>query len=213
MNPNQCKICQSSKLSIFAHTAKCEDCGVLLYYPYPKDDIALISEGIGKKWEREGVLDWYQDAAFYNHTNFTNMLRFTLDKSFNKNKHLDILDYGGGGGQFALICKSHFPQSRVYITDISDESLLEEWKSLNHQISFKEFQTDATKFDVIFLNDVFEHVSDPAFVLKQLAGKLKKRGKIFIDTPKQFFIYPLTKFFSKSIYTKILQGTVSTAHL
>jgi 2-polyprenyl-3-methyl-5-hydroxy-6-metoxy-1,4-benzoquinol methylase len=56
-------------------------------------------------------------------------------------------------------------------------------------------------------------VSDPTFVLKQLAGKLKSGGKIFVDTPKQFFIYPLTKILAKPIYTKILQGTVSTSHL
>ncbi len=36
---------------------------------------------------------------------------------------------------------------------------------------------------------------------------------MFIDTPKQFWIYPVAKFISKSIYTKVLRGTVSTAHL
>jgi len=213
MIENSCKICGSSSLSVYAHTAKCGDCGVLLYYPYPKNDFDLVNDGEGKEWNREGVLQWYSEAAFYNHSNFTNMLRFTMDKSFNSKTELDILDYGGGGGQFALVCKSHFPRSTVYITDISDEALLEEWKSLNNQISFKEFDRDTRKFDIIFLNDVFEHVSDPTFVLKQLAGKLKSGGKIFVDTPKQFFIYPLTKILAKPIYTKILQGTVSTSHL
>ena len=63
------------------------------------------------------------------------------------------------------------------------------------------------------MNDVFEHVSDPLFVLKQLAGKLRVGGKVFIDTPKQFWIYPFTKLFSRAIYTKVLRGTVSIAHL
>ena len=81
------------------------------------------------------------------------------------------------------------------------------------QIPFGSFSKDATKFDFIFLNDVFEHVSDPGFVLKQLAGKLKTGGKLFIDTPRQFWIYPFTKLMSKSLYTKVLRGTVSTAHL
>ncbi|MDQ3180684.1 MAG: class I SAM-dependent methyltransferase [Acidobacteriota bacterium] len=213
MTKEKCKICGSSGLTIFAHTARCKNCGVLLYFPYPKDDHALMADGEGKKWQREYVLQWYAEAAFYNHSNFTNMLRFTMDKSFNSKETLDILDYGGGGGQFALVCKSHFPQSNVYITDISDEALLEEWKPLNNQISFREFDRNEKKFDFIFLNDVFEHVSDPMFVLNQLSSKLKKDGKIFIDTPKQFFIYPVGKILSKSIYTKILQGTVSTSHL
>lgn len=211
MQKDRCKICGSSSLSVFAHTAKCRECGVLLYYPYPKDDVSLMS-GEGKRWPREQVLEWYSKASFYNHDNFTNMIRFVMDESC-KGKKLDILDYGGGGGQFALVCRSLFPESQVHITDISDESLLEEWGSLNIQISFKDFDGDSRKFDFIFLNDVFEHVSDPLFVLRQLSGKLKDGGKLFIDTPKQFWIYPLTKLISKSLYTKVLRGTVSAAHL
>jgi SAM-dependent methyltransferase len=140
------------------------------------------------------------------------MLRFTMGESF-KSRRLDILDYGGGGGQFALVCRSHFPGATVYITDISDGSLLEEYRPLNVQIPFKEFNDDRRTFDVIFLNDVFEHVSDPVQVLQQLAGKLKPGGRIFIDTPKQFWIYPITKLLSSALYTKVLRGTVSEAHL
>jgi 2-polyprenyl-3-methyl-5-hydroxy-6-metoxy-1,4-benzoquinol methylase len=207
-----CKICGSSNLTVFAHTAKCGDCGVFLFWPYPKGDSTLLQEGTGKNWSRENVLIWYSMASFYNHTNFTRMLRFTMGESFKK-KPLEILDYGGGGGQFALVCKSHFPEATVYITDISDVSLLAEWKPLNTQIPFKDFTSDQRKFDGIFLNDVFEHVSDPLFVLKQLAGKLKPGGLIFIDTPKQFWIYPVTRLVSKALYTKVLRATVSTAHL
>src|SRR5262249_34916821 len=120
---------------------------------------------------------------------------------------------GGGGGQFALVCKSHFPLSTVYITDISDESLLGEWRSMNVQIPFKQFAVDEQRFDFIFLNDVFEHVSDPGEVLMQLAAKLKPGGRIFIDTPKQFWIYPIAKALSKKLYEKVLRGTVSIYHL
>jgi len=140
------------------------------------------------------------------------MLRFAMDESY-KGKKLNILDYGGGGGQFTLVCKSHFPEANVFITDISDGSLLQEWSASNIQIPFRSFAEDGTQFDFIFLNDVFEHVSDPRFVLRQLAGKLKTGGKLFIDTPKQFWIYPLTRLVSKPLYTKVLKGTVSAAHL
>lgn len=212
MEQSKCKICGSTSLMLFAHTAKCTNCGVMLYYPYPEDDSQLLSNGEGKNWPQEQVLSWYSKASFYNHTNFTNMIRFAMDESY-KGRKLNILDYGGGGGQFALVCKSHFPKATVFITDISDDSLLQEWRPSNIQIPFRSFAEDDLKFDLIFLNDVFEHVSDPGFVLKQLAGKLKKGGKLFIDTPKQFWIYPFTKMVSKNLYTKVLRGTVSTAHL
>jgi len=208
----KCKICNSSSLTIYAHTAKCNQCGVLLYYPYPENDVSLVSSGKGKVWSRERVLSWYSKSSFFNHANFTVMVKFAMDESC-KGKKLDILDYGGGGGQFALVCKSIFPEATIYITDISDEALLEEWSPLNKQIPFKNFSDDNKKFDYIFLNDVFEHVSDPLFVLKQLSGKLKSGGKIFVDTPKKFWIYPITKTVSNTLYAKVLRGTVSTDHL
>jgi len=212
MEQNKCKICGSQSLAVFAHTAKCSICGVLLYYPYPDDDSQLLQTGEGKAWPREQVLSWYSRASFYNHTNFTNMIRFAMSES-DKGKKLDILDYGGGGGQFALVCKSHFPEASIYITDISDASLLAEWSALQKQIPFMDFATDETKFDFIYMNDVFEHVSDPLFVLRQMSGKLKKGGKVFIDTPKQFWIYPFTKLVHRHLYMKILKGTVSASHL
>jgi trans-aconitate methyltransferase len=84
---------------------------------------------------------------------------------------------------------------------------------LNTQIKFRDFSDNSQRFDVIFMNDVFEHVSDPVDVLKQLASKLKPRGAIFIDTPKQFWLYSCSKIFSKKLYEKVLRGTVSKSHL
>jgi 2-polyprenyl-3-methyl-5-hydroxy-6-metoxy-1,4-benzoquinol methylase len=163
MKNDKCKICSATSLTIFAHTAKCSNCGVLLYYPYPEDDSVLASTG--KVKESAVDYEWYSRSSFYNHTNFTNMVRFAMDESY-KRRALDILDYGGGGGQFALVFKSHFLESNIFITDISDESLLKEWGDLNIQIPFRSFDGDDRKFDFIFLNDVFEHLSDPLFVLK-----------------------------------------------
>lgn len=209
-NPKLCKICNSPKLKIFRHTAKCKNCGVLLYYPYPKDDEEIINSGEIKSSGTS--YSWYAKSSFLNHNNFTQMLRYTIDKSYTE-KSFNVLDFGGGGGQFALVCKSHFPRSKVYITDIDDSSLLDEWKKYNIQISHLDFLKDSTKFDFIFMNDVFEHLSNPGNILGILHDKLKNNGKIFIDTPRQFFIYPITKILSKDLYSKVLKGTVSSAHL
>jgi 2-polyprenyl-3-methyl-5-hydroxy-6-metoxy-1,4-benzoquinol methylase len=207
-----CKICGSTRLILCAHTARCQSCGVLLFYPYPSSDLDLVTSGTGKAWPRAAALDWYSKSSFHNHHNFTNIIRFTLDMS-SQREGLEVLDYGGGGGQFALIFKSHFPQAIIYVTDICDEALLDEWAPLNSQIKFAEFAGSDQKFDLIYLNDVFEHVSDPIGLLKQLAAKLKPKGRLFIDTPKQFWLYPVARMFSNQLYEKILRGTVSAAHL
>lgn len=203
----ECKICGSPRLATFAHTARCRDCGVLLYFPYPADI------GAGQAcWDQEKALYWYTRSAFLNHTNFTNMIRFALNQSL-QGDALDLLDYGGGGGQFACVVRSHFPLARVFITDVSDQSLLPQYAPLNRQILFRDFAVDSTRFDCIFMNDVFEHVTDPAAVLKTLAGKLKPGGSIFVDTPRAFWIFPVTRLVARPLYRRVLRGTVSRAHL
>ena len=47
---------------------------------------------------------------------------------------MEILDYGGGGGQFALVMKSLYPKSNCTIVDMNDIRLLETYASVNNQI-------------------------------------------------------------------------------
>lgn len=203
-----CKICGSTDVEVLAHTGRCRDCGVLLYWPYPSaadltDEVASMEAGSRSYFTR---------AAYRNHSNFTSMLRFATE-GIDSAEELDILDYGGGGGQFALIVRSHFPMARVYVTDICDAALLSEWSPLNIQVRFSDFSSDERKFDRIFLNDVFEHVDDPIGLLVDLKTRLKSNGIIFIDTPRQFWLYPGLRWTSKDLYSKLLKGTVSRAHL
>ena len=72
LNPKLCKICGSKKIQIFRHTAKCKNCGVLLYYPYPKDDEEIINSGEFKSFGNS--FSWYARSSFYNHKNFTNII-------------------------------------------------------------------------------------------------------------------------------------------
>ena len=206
-----CKICSAASLSVFAHTAKCTQCGVLLCFPYPKDD----------EWEKNlrgdeeinrQMLKWHLNSGSRNHHNFTRMAEFALSDD-DRYRDIRILDYGGGGGEFALVLKSLFPLSETYIVDVADAKLLDHFRPLNRQIRFKDFPGDETRFDFIFMNDVFEHVNDPLGILTQLHSKLaNSESKIFIDTPCQFWIYPLTKVLSSRLHTKILTGTVDYDH-
>lgn len=210
-----CKLCGFKELVIFTHTAKCKSCGALMYYPYPEDESLETNDSHDSiSIHKKSFFDWYKLAAKLNHLNFTNMLLFTIKNPENEfSKTLKILDYGGGGGQFAFVCKSILPNSDIYIVDINDYALLDEYRILNKQIKWNEFLLDSNTFDYIFLNDVFEHVNDPIFTLETLLQKLNKNGKIFIDTPKQFWIYPFLNLIYKPLYSKLLNGTVSRAHL
>ena len=209
MNLESCKICGGSKLKQFAHVAECRNCGTLMFYPYPPEDEDHTRKVVERK---QWWLDWYCESSFRNHVNFTNMLRFTMNGA-DTFQNYNILDYGGGGGQFALVALSHFPNSQIYITDKEDSALLPQFGCINRQILFDQFEDDPTWFDFIFLNDVFEHVQYPGKVLRTLIRKLKKGGKIFIDTPKSFWLYPVLRFFWNNLYLKLCQATINDAHL
>jgi SAM-dependent methyltransferase len=205
-----CKVCGSERLRIEHHTAECLSCRVLLFYPYPDD--RQLTQAVEAYATADQVRDWYAAAASRNHDNFTAMIRFAIP-DFPTMRAFTALDYGGAGGQFACVLRSLYPNSEAFITDISDEGLQERWKPFNHQIRFADFPSNPQRFDVIFLNDVFEHVNDPIGVLRLLAAKLKPDGRIFIDTPRRSWLYPLLRAVSPALYRKLLRGTVDTQHL
>ena len=221
-NNKNCKICDQSNLRIKYHVAICKNCGVHLFYPYPEDDEELLNKN---KYTKDNIainddrvetqkrqLDYLLKSGELNISNFTRMINFTIPNS-KKNDEIKILDYGGGSGQFAKICKNIFPKSKIYIADLYDEKLLNDFKKYNNQIKFNEFENNEIRFDFIFLNDVFEHLSNPIKVLKLLKKKLKnKDSKIFIDTPKIFWIYNFFSYVNLNIYKKILNGTIDQDH-
>lgn len=126
--------------------------------------------------------------------------------------NLEVLDYGGGGGQFAFLMRSLFPKAKTYIVDMQDDALLDQNKTVNHQILFRQFASDKNCFDVIFMNDVYEHLSAPIEVLSDLKTKLKPNGRVFIDTPCKFWLYYAFKYNFPRLQAKILRGTVDHDH-
>src|SRR5262245_13148569 len=80
---NACKICGSRRLKVFAHTATCADCGVLLNYPYApvREDHFLASRPLTQEEhekEQEHWTRWYVMSGERNHHNFTRMVQFAL---------------------------------------------------------------------------------------------------------------------------------------
>ena len=142
----KCKICGSSSLDYFAHTARCDNCGVLLNHPYPKDireEYTPKKKFTKKDFIKTQIysLNWHISSGQKNHNNFTKMASFGLSDNDRKND-LNVLDYGGGGGQFSLVLKSLFPKANSYIVDLNDNRLLDAYKPINKQIKYIDFESN-----------------------------------------------------------------------
>ena len=111
-----CKICLKPELKIHAHTAQCGNCGVLLNFPYAqvreKDYLSREYQDINLKSLQERTLEWHIASGDRNHDNFTNMIKF-CSQYLQRDRSIDVLDYGGGGGQFAAVLQSLYPKANV----------------------------------------------------------------------------------------------------
>ena len=78
----------------------------------------------------------------------------------------NILDFGGDGN----IPSRVFPGATIAVDDLNAGE--------NYQKSMK--------YEMIFASNVFEHLSDPVQILKELTERLHPEGFIFIDVPPPF---------------------------
>ena len=92
-----------------------------------------------------------------------------------------VLDFGCGKGGFLKNLKNNNISKDLYgleLNQVNNRNINSNGiKCVSHTHELK------TKFDYIFLNHVFEHLTDPINVLKNLIKLLKKDGKIIIEIP------------------------------
>jgi 2-polyprenyl-3-methyl-5-hydroxy-6-metoxy-1,4-benzoquinol methylase len=116
--------------------------------------------------------------------------RLKMFRSEYKEKKINILDVGCGNHS-PRITKKWFPQWNYYgidredyLTDAQDKA------SMTHR-----YKLDLSKdsldvipenyFDVVVMAHIVEHLSNGLDVIKQLMGKIKKGGKIYIECPSE----------------------------
>ncbi|MFH1827489.1 MAG: class I SAM-dependent methyltransferase [bacterium] len=115
-------------------------------------------------------------------TNYKSILNYI--KKITK-KHDSLLDIGSGYGTFLNIAKNSIkvigiePSLNLYKNSVKKYPI----KVLN--LSFNKYfkQNKNSKFDVITLIHVIEHIQDPADLIKKTLLLLNKNGMLFIETP------------------------------
>ena len=107
-------------------------------------------------------------------------LRKVLSKILRINKCYSILDYGSGAGQFKEIAEGLNLSYYAY-EPIKERNLID--KKKNFFSNLNELQNMNIKFDIIFINQVLEHIKDPLFVMKNIKVLCHSKTIIYVSVP------------------------------
>ncbi|MFZ1805601.1 MAG: class I SAM-dependent methyltransferase [Cyclobacteriaceae bacterium] len=195
MQTERVEFCPVCKGTSFEHVIDCEDytysrqhfsiqqclsCQLLLTNPRPDQnsigDFYRSEEYISHSGKTNSIFDWIYLRA----RNFT--LGWKHDIITSRKTKGTILDYGCGTGEFInYMADKSWGTSAV---EPSDEARAKV-KSQNKNISVHEKleELTETKFDVITLWHVLEHVPNPNTLIAQLKEKLNEGGLIFVAVP------------------------------
>lgn len=96
--------------------------------------------------------------------------------------NFEILDVGAGHGYIIDALKNKFPNIKTYAVEIDTQMHDTLSKKADHVISSWRDITN-TKFNLIVISHVLEHIVNPIEFLFDLKDLLKKNGFIFIEVP------------------------------
>jgi SAM-dependent methyltransferase len=108
-----------------------------------------------------------------------------------------LLDVGCGKGLITKSIHERFTAARITGIDISWKAI-ELARHLNPEIRFSvadgmTYSGEGEKFDLILLNNIYEHVENPAGMLLNLKQLLSPDGVFVISTPNRYHIKNLSR--------------------
>jgi len=126
----------------------------------------------------------------------------------NLNGNEKVLDVGCGSGTFTQRIAKKYPRIQITGADVSEKVIgfakkeikRKKLKNVKFIVSGINKLKVREKFDVIIVSHLIEHLENPSGALKEVKGKLKKGGRLFITTPNYSSLWPLAeKVFDKTI--------------
>ena len=188
LHPETCVACQGDDLSAFVATRqiklyRCAVCGSLTALPRPSDD---------------SLAAYHDSAAYFDHPYFerrradvertdarcrdiVRRLQQTVSAlSLTGMRHLDI---GCDTGLF-LERFAHLYGTQPYGIDLNARAVAAaRARGIAAQHTDLSHATDLSRFDLVTMIDVIEHVTDPVQLLRDVRDRLQPHGLCFVETP------------------------------
>jgi SAM-dependent methyltransferase len=94
------------------------------------------------------------------------------------------LDFGSGNGRFAHVMGKTFPGATVYAADLDDEAHEKSYFKMGvRKLSYAQLYAGDTRFDLIIIRHVVEHMHDPVATLEKLYSMLTPTGIMYVEVP------------------------------
>lgn len=188
---NECPVCKSDQIKYFFskydyHYYSCSNCNFIFLNPTPRIEVldklynGLLYSNIRKHIDfpraRSG-LDYFS----------TSLIKKDALEIIQRIKTLNIegkwLDVGGGSGSFLNLLRKEHPRFECFLfeTNLLSVNFAKEYVKINVIDKWKDIQT---KFDVISLIAVIEHITTPKEMLLQLKGNLSQNGILVLNIPR-----------------------------
>lgn len=109
-----------------------------------------------------------------------------------RNKSIRILDVGCGIGLITKMVASEFPKGKIDAIDIVEKAIIYA-QADSYGVNFSyadgmQFKGFGYLYDVILLNNIYEHIENPCGLLKNLKNLLSENGVFIISTPNRYFV-------------------------
>lgn len=148
---------------------QCKNCGLIQVYPLPDYADFLLMYPTD-----------YQGEVTTNASGYYDNLIEKIKKLSSGNR---LLDYGCGGGRFLKeVSESGFDLYGVEFNPDLVELLKIKFPDIKF-CSTDQFQTGSEKYDIIFMSNVLEHLTNPFEILEQLKNRLYPGGIFVIEGP------------------------------
>lgn len=157
--------------------AKCLGCG-FIFQTYILNPSALkqlydvwIDSSLARNWHLERM----------HSISFVYARRLSFIAKYFGTSNINILDYGGGFGQFCLMAKAF--GFRVSCIEFSEERISSINKIGINVLTLNEFTQIRSEYHFINIDQVLEHVSNPSEIMHNINLALNEAGIVFVGVP------------------------------
>lgn len=169
---------------------QCQDCGLIFAHELPQKEVLDKYYSHGLYYDQ--VADpYHHDILQFSYKLSQIRLKLINTKIGQFNDVPKVIDIGAGNARFGIALKE-FYETAIYETVEPDSGVQNKYGDLVDRHYNDVSDVKDRDYDLIVMNQVLEHLPDPADFLRSVCKLLKQSGYVYIDVPYQDYLFKPT---------------------